>query len=96
MPRQRRGATAPTRHAPARPTVAPTKPPQQSARNISTSTHAAVATQQPGPPAQTGKSPGLFGQMASTAAYEHSILYLPDSLLCLFSSWTEFHLRLEF
>jgi len=66
MPRQRGRSTVPARSssrpvvAPARPNVAP---PQQ--RSSSTAAQPPVATTQP---SQAGKSSGLFGQMASTAA----------------------------
>ncbi|KAI4135860.1 MAG: hypothetical protein LQ347_000313 [Umbilicaria vellea] len=71
MPRQRRGSAAPARSAPARPTVAPSRPnvtpPQPPSRGAATA--AAPTTQQPHVPAQKGSAgPGLFGQMASTAA----------------------------
>lgn len=70
MPRQRRGA--PARSVASRPTVAPTRQPvaspQPTRREASTSAHV-PATSQANPAAQAGKSPGLFGQMASTAAY---------------------------
>lgn len=72
MPRQRRGAAAPARHAPARPTVAPKQPnvtPQQPSRSTSTAAYPPANVNQSGQPTQAGKSPGLFGQMASTAAY---------------------------
>lgn len=67
MPRQSRGPAA----APRRPVAAPARPsppaPQQT-RQAST-TAAAPPQQQQGPPAQAGsQGPGLFGQMASTAA----------------------------
>jgi hypothetical protein len=66
MPR-RSGGRAPARPAaaPKRPAVAP---PQQPSRAASTAAHPPANVQQAGPPAQQGKSPGLFGQMASTAA----------------------------
>ncbi|KAI9733376.1 MAG: Normal oxygen consumption protein [Cirrosporium novae-zelandiae] len=72
MPRQRRGSVAPSRPvaaAPKRPTVAPPAP--ASARPVSTAAHppAPVAHQAPPPAAPTqSQGPGLFGQMASTAA----------------------------
>lgn len=67
MPRQSRGPAA----APRRPVAAPARPsppaPQQT-RQAST-TAAAPPQQQQAPPAQAGsQGPGLFGQMASTAA----------------------------
>ena len=68
MPRQRRGSAVSSRSAPSRPTVAPARPnvtpSQQSSRSTSTAAHASGSTQQSKP----GQSPGLFGQMASTAA----------------------------
>lgn len=70
MPRQRRGA--PARSAPSRPTInsnRPAGPQQPSRRNASTSAQPPAVSQASGPPAQTGQGPGLFGQMASTAAY---------------------------
>lgn len=73
MPRQRRGA-APARSAPARPTPAPARPSapmQPQARPSSTMAHPPATINKAGPPAQAGqqqRSPGLFGQMASTAA----------------------------
>ncbi|MCJ1367697.1 hypothetical protein MMC16_006831 [Acarospora aff. strigata] len=75
MPRQRRGAAAPARSAPTRPTAAPARPhvtpPQPQHRPSSTAAHPPATTQQAHPPAAQqaqGKSPGMFGQMASTAA----------------------------
>ena len=72
MPRQRRGAAAPARSAPVRPAAAPSRSNVTSAqppvRTASTAAHPPATTQQAGPPAQVGQSPGLFGQMASTAA----------------------------
>lgn len=69
MPRQRGGA------APRRPTIAPSAPKQQT-RPTSTAAVPARIQQAPPPvaaqaqpPATTSKAPGLFGQMASTAAY---------------------------
>ncbi|TVY48121.1 Mitochondrial intermembrane space cysteine motif-containing protein [Lachnellula occidentalis] len=54
--------------APSRPTVAPKRPaaPQQQTRPATTAAHP-PAQQAPPPPAQSA-GPGLFGQMASTAA----------------------------
>lgn len=83
MPRQRRGAApaaTPARSAPSRPTAAapaPTasRPQQQQHQPHSTAAHPSSQSHQPPPqaqqppPAQQGSSgPGLFGQMASTAA----------------------------
>ena len=69
MPRSRGGSGG---RAPARPAAAPKKPavtpPQQPLRGASTAAAPPVNAQQAGAPAQQGKSPGLFGQMASTAA----------------------------
>ncbi|KAI4203037.1 MAG: hypothetical protein LQ350_002085, partial [Teloschistes chrysophthalmus] len=67
MPRQRR--SAPARPAvPAKRPAAPTQ--QQPNRSSSTTAHPPATAQKPGPLAQAGQrqSPGLFGQMASTAA----------------------------
>lgn len=71
MPRSRGGA-GPSRSAPSRPTAPAATPrtaaPQQQQRPYS-STAAAPAQQAAHPPAaQTSQGPGLFGQMASTAA----------------------------
>lgn len=70
MPRQQRRA-APARSAPARPVAAPARPaaPTQS-RSASTMAHPPATTSQAKPPATTAQQqgPGLFGQMASTAA----------------------------
>ncbi|KAH0354307.1 hypothetical protein KCU81_g1135, partial [Aureobasidium melanogenum] len=73
MPRQNRGSAAPPR----RPTAAPARPapptPQQ-ARSASTAAHPPQHHAPPPPPAaapaapQQSGGPGLFGQMASTAA----------------------------
>ncbi|KAL4924920.1 uncharacterized protein BDV17DRAFT_273493 [Aspergillus undulatus] len=83
MPRQRRGAApSPTpgfaRSAPTRPTApAPAQPArspygQQQQQPHSTAAHPPTATQAPQAPAaapvQQSQGPGLFGQMASTAA----------------------------
>ncbi len=66
MPRQQR------RSAPSRPAVAPKRPAaptqQQPNRPSSTAAYPPANAQKPGAPAQTGQQPGLFGQMASTAA----------------------------
>ncbi len=73
MPRQQRRAAAPSRSAPARPTVAPQPRPAMAPPQNRQATTLARPGQQSGPPATTGagaqQSPGLFGQMASTAAY---------------------------
>ncbi|KAL4991557.1 hypothetical protein BDW68DRAFT_152293 [Aspergillus falconensis] len=78
MPRQRRGAApapTPARSAPTRPTAAPAQPAhspygQQHQQPHSTAAHPPTATQAPAAPApiQQSSGPGLFGQMASTAA----------------------------
>ncbi|KAK5191555.1 hypothetical protein LTR99_003618 [Exophiala xenobiotica] len=69
MPRSRGGA-GPSRSAPSRPSAPAPAPrsvaPQQQQRPMSTT--AAAPAQQAHPPAQTSQGPGLFGQMASTAA----------------------------
>ncbi|TVY82646.1 Mitochondrial intermembrane space cysteine motif-containing protein [Lachnellula suecica] len=70
MPRQGRSGGG---RAPSRPTVAPQRPaapPKQQTRPATTAAHP-PATQQAAPPAQAQQGsagPGLFGQMASTAA----------------------------
>jgi len=66
MPRQRGRSAAPAR-APARPTVAPARPNVAPPLQPSSSTAAqppVASAQKP----QASQSPGLFGQMASTAA----------------------------
>ncbi|EER24413.1 hypothetical protein D8B26_005270 [Coccidioides posadasii str. Silveira] len=74
MARQRRGAApTPARRAPARPTPAPAAPAQTQHRASSTAAApppAAPAAQQAAPPqaVQQSQGPGLFAQMASTAA----------------------------
>ena len=70
MPRSRGGSGG---RASARPTATPKKPavtpPQQTSRGASTAAAPPANSQQAGLPAQQpGRSPGLFGQMASTAA----------------------------
>ncbi|EEH50013.2 uncharacterized protein PADG_06092 [Paracoccidioides brasiliensis Pb18] len=75
MARQRRGA-APVRSAPARPTSAPAKPAPatQQHRPATTAAHPPAVAPGAQPPAsqaapvQQSAGPGLFGQMASTAA----------------------------
>ncbi|KAL3472641.1 hypothetical protein BJX99DRAFT_235071 [Aspergillus californicus] len=77
MPRQRRGAaptSTPARSAPTRPT-APAQPArapygQQQQQPHSTAAHPPTTTQAPAAhaPVQQSAGPGLFGQMASTAA----------------------------
>ncbi|CAI7668717.1 unnamed protein product [Penicillium bialowiezense] len=70
MPRQRRGAApTPARSAPTRPTAAPARPAaptQQQSQPHSTAAH--PPAQQAAPVQQQSAGPGLFGQMASTAA----------------------------
>ncbi|KAJ5154186.1 uncharacterized protein N7500_009625 [Penicillium coprophilum] len=71
MPRQqRRAAPTPARSAPSRPTAAPARPAaapsQQQSQPHSTAAHPPQAQQ--APPVQQSAGPGLFGQMASTAA----------------------------
>ena len=74
MPRSRGGSGGRGRpSAPSRPTAAPARPAaapsQQSSRGASTAAHPPANAQQTSATAQQqGKSPGLFGQMASTAA----------------------------
>ncbi|PYH98744.1 hypothetical protein BO71DRAFT_370409 [Aspergillus ellipticus CBS 707.79] len=81
MPRQRRGAApTPARSAPARPTAAPARPaaaPYGQQQQAPHSTSAAPPQQHHAPPpaaapaaapVQQSQGPGLFGQMASTAA----------------------------
>ncbi|EED13911.1 CHCH domain protein [Talaromyces stipitatus ATCC 10500] len=72
MPRQSRGRgpAAPARSAPTRPTAAPARPaaPQQhQSQPHSTAAHPPAPQQAPPMPVQS-QGPGLFGQMASTAA----------------------------
>ena len=72
MPR-RRGGAAPARSAPSRPTntqtrqVTPQQPPNRSS-STTAQPPAAASSGTASQGAQTGRSPGLFGQMASTAA----------------------------
>lgn len=66
MPRQRSSGRAGPARAPARPTApAPAAPQQQRPA----ATMAAPPPQAHAPPAAASQGPGLFGQMASTAAY---------------------------
>ncbi|KAK7541309.1 hypothetical protein BKA81DRAFT_306272 [Phyllosticta paracitricarpa] len=74
MPRQGRGSAAPRRSAPAPAPARPSAPapaPQQH-RPATTAAHPPQQHQQPHPPAAqapaASQGPGLFGQMASTAA----------------------------
>ncbi|KAF1809868.1 hypothetical protein P152DRAFT_508978 [Eremomyces bilateralis CBS 781.70] len=72
MPRQSRGSAPPRRPtaAPARPAAPPQRPQQRSASTVAHPPAAKAPTavqQQAAPPAQSA-GPGLFGQMASTAA----------------------------
>ena len=75
MPRQSRG-----RGAPSRPTAAPARPavstPTPQTRPASTAAHPPTQTAQHAPP-QASQGPGLFGQMASTAAYVRSQSVIP-------------------
>ena len=74
MPRQNRGRPAPApSRAPSRPTAAPAArpaaPQQQQTRPASTAAYPPQAQHQAPPAApQASQGPGLFGQMASTAA----------------------------
>ena len=70
MPRQGRSGGG---RAPSRPTAAPARPapPKQQTRPATTAAYPPPKTNQVGPtatPAQGSAGPGLFGQMASTAA----------------------------
>ncbi|TKA71119.1 hypothetical protein B0A49_03118 [Cryomyces minteri] len=70
MPRRSRGSAPPRRPvaAPSRPNVTPPQP--ANARPASSMAHPPANAQQPHAPQQTAsQGPGLFGQMASTAAY---------------------------
>ncbi|KAL6241038.1 hypothetical protein RBB50_012133 [Rhinocladiella similis] len=64
-----RGGAGPSRSAPSRPTASAARPaaPQQQQHRPMSSAPTAPA-QQAHPPAQASQGPGLFGQMASTAA----------------------------
>ncbi|KAL1851852.1 hypothetical protein Plec18170_006155 [Paecilomyces lecythidis] len=73
MPRQRRGAATPARSAPTRPTAAPARPAplaqqQYQPHSTSATAHPPHAQQAHPPQVQQSSGPGLFGQMASTAA----------------------------
>ncbi|KAI1919196.1 hypothetical protein LOZ58_004340 [Ophidiomyces ophidiicola] len=68
MPRQRRAAPAPSRAAPARPMPAAPAPAQTQQRPSSTAAAPPAPAAQPAASAQTSQGPGLFAQMASTAA----------------------------
>ncbi|KAL2219148.1 hypothetical protein M432DRAFT_638752 [Thermoascus aurantiacus ATCC 26904] len=71
MPRQRRGAATPARSAPTRPTAAPASaaaPQAQQHRPASTVAHSPAPAQPAPPQVQQSQGPGLFSQMASTAA----------------------------
>jgi hypothetical protein len=71
MPRQRSSGRAGPARAPARPTApAPAAPQQQRPA----ATMAAPPPQAHAPPAAASQGPGLFGQMASTAAYVPPLL----------------------
>lgn len=71
MPRQ--GRSGGGSRAPSRPTVAPSRPAPQQQRPATTVAHpparAAPTAQPPAVQQQGSAGPGLFGQMASTAAY---------------------------
>ena len=68
MPRQ--GRSGGGSRAPSRPTVAPQRPAPQQQRPATTAAHPPANTHQTAAPpaAQQSAGPGLFGQMASTAA----------------------------
>jgi hypothetical protein len=73
MPRQGRSGGG---RAPSRPSVAPSRPTPQQTRPATTAAYPPARTNQAAPPAaapaqqqQGSAGPGLFGQMASTAAY---------------------------
>lgn len=73
MPRQGRSGGGRT---PSRPSAAPSRPaPQQQSRPATTAAYPPARANQAAPPAQQAQQqqgssgPGLFGQMASTAAY---------------------------
>ncbi|KAJ5692180.1 hypothetical protein N7462_001603 [Penicillium macrosclerotiorum] len=73
MPRQqRRAAPTPARSAPTRPTPAPARPApapqQQQHHSTAASPQQQAPPMQQAPPVQQSQGPGLFGQMASTAA----------------------------
>ncbi|CDM32311.1 hypothetical protein DTO013E5_3498 [Penicillium roqueforti] len=69
MARQRRSAPAPARSAPRRPTAAPARPAAPSQQQSQPHSTAAQPPQAQAPPMQQQSAgPGLFGQMASTAA----------------------------
>lgn len=72
MPRQSRGP-APAPRRPTAPAPAPRQPAPQQTRQASTAAvpqqRAAPPAQQQAPPTAGSQGPGLFGQMASTAAY---------------------------
>ncbi|EXJ61214.1 uncharacterized protein A1O5_12006 [Cladophialophora psammophila CBS 110553] len=68
MPRSRGGASRPAPSRPKAPAPAPRSvAPQQQQRPMSTAAPTAPVQQVP-PPVQASQGPGLFGQMASTAA----------------------------
>jgi hypothetical protein len=67
MPRQRSaGGRGPASRAPARPAAAPSAPAPQQQRPATTMAHPQQSAAQA--PPQASQGPGLFGQMASTAA----------------------------
>ena len=61
------GGRAPSR-APARPTAAPAKPAPQQTRPATTAAHPPATANAQKSQQQASGGPGLFGQMASTAA----------------------------
>ena len=76
------GGRAPSRpSAPAAPSRAPQ---QQQQRGMTTTAPPPARAQQP--PAQAGQSPGLFGQMASTAAFV-TILHVFLVSMLIYTQW---------
>ena len=82
MPRQGRSGGG---RAPSRPSVAPARPAPQQSRPATTAAYPPARTNQAAPPAQQAQQqqgsagPGLFGQMASTAAY---VVDFPSCVFC--------------
>ncbi|OAP54624.1 hypothetical protein AYL99_11072 [Fonsecaea erecta] len=69
MPRSRGGAARPAPSRPTAPAPAPRSAPQQQQRPMTTTAAPPTASaHQHAPPVQASQGPGLFGQMASTAA----------------------------
>jgi len=66
--------------APARPTVPAQAPPAQSRPAATMAAPPAQAAAPPAPAPAVSQGPGLFGQMASTAAY---VFFFPRSFLFL-------------